>query len=78
MRQLNSLDLSRCKTYCASNAVQTITCHLDIKNTLSWTVMVLDISEIRYLEEGFSGIHNVAMALTNYDHIDKDWRFSKM
>ena len=40
--------------------------------------MVLDISEIRYLEEGFSGIHNVAMALTNYDHIDKDWRFSKM
>ena len=75
------------KTYCASNAVQTINnmtylgtwaCHLDIKNTLSWTVMVLDISEIRYLEEGFSGIHNVAMALTNYDHIDKDWRFSKM
>jgi hypothetical protein len=40
--------------------------------------MVLDISEIRYLEEGLPGIHNVATALTNYDHTDKDWRFSKM
>ena len=33
---------------------------------------------LRYLEEGFSGIQNVALALTSYEHIDKDWCFSKM
>ena len=38
----------------------------------------IENSETRYLEEVFSGIQNVAFALTSYDYKDKDWRFSKM
>ena len=39
--------------------------------------LYIEFSETRYLE-GFSGIENIALALTSYDYIDKDWRFSKM
>ena len=38
----------------------------------------IDQYETSYLQDGFLGIRNAAMALTSWDHINEDWRFPKM
>ena len=38
----------------------------------------INYSETWYLEEGFLGIQIGAIALTSWDHLEKDWNFSKM
>ena len=43
----------------------------------SWTICSV-WSETWYLEEGFLGIQIGAIALTSWDHLEKDWNFSKM
>ena len=37
----------------------------------------VDNSQTRYLEEDFLGIKTLAVALTNYNHIDKAWKFPR-
>ena len=37
-----------------------------------------DQYETSYLQDGFLGIQNAAMALTSWDRINEDWRLPKM
>ena len=77
------------KTYCASNAVQTINnmtylgtwaCHLDIKNTLSRTVMVLDAQQIRIVWVGFFRMNKLEVGASDISNSQRfqNWFHTKL